>query len=264
MSGPEKFPEVRNGIQGREGRPRTPAARVTSDVVIPVQRESAQLSVTVAPTAALIDAPAAGLAQARALAADHDRTRALDDATHWALRARDGDPAAQAAFVRATQSEVWRFTAALVDPDTADDLPQETYLRAFRALPAFEGRSSARTWLLGIARRACADHLRTVVRRRRLRRPADRSGAHRPPVPRPGRAARRRRPARAGCRPSGGARSCSPSCSACRTRRRRRWRGCRSAPSGPGSPGPAPNWSRRSARRADRLSRPVLRQLGLA
>jgi len=91
-----------------------------------------------------------------------------DPATEWALAARGGDPAAQAAFVRLTQVEVWRFTAALVDPDTADDLTQETYLRAFRALPTFEGRSSARTWLLGIARRTCADHLRTVVRRRRL------------------------------------------------------------------------------------------------
>nr|WP_208602225.1 sigma-70 family RNA polymerase sigma factor [Micromonospora eburnea] len=84
------------------------------------------------------------------------------------MAAREGDPAAQAAFVRATQVEVWRFVAALIDPDSADDLTQETYLRAFRALPGFEGRSSARTWLLGIARRACADHLRTVVRRRRL------------------------------------------------------------------------------------------------
>ncbi|MEU4471312.1 sigma-70 family RNA polymerase sigma factor [Micromonospora sp. NPDC023888] len=95
-----------------------------------------------------------------------DATR--DPATEWALSARDGDPSAQAAFVRLTQIEVWRFAAALVDPDSADDLTQETYLRAFRALPAFEGRSSARTWLLGIARRACADHLRTVIRRRRL------------------------------------------------------------------------------------------------
>ncbi|PZG00168.1 sigma-70 family RNA polymerase sigma factor [Micromonospora deserti] len=93
---------------------------------------------------------------------------AHEPATEWALAARHGDPVAQAAFVRLTQAEVWRFAAALVDPDSADDLAQETYLRAFRALPAFEGRSSARTWLLGIARRACADHLRTVVRRRRL------------------------------------------------------------------------------------------------
>lgn len=91
-----------------------------------------------------------------------------DETTALALAARDGDRAAQAAFVRATQAEIWRFTAALVDPGTADDLTQETFLRAFRALDTFEGRSSVRTWLLGIARRACADHLRTVVRRRRL------------------------------------------------------------------------------------------------
>ncbi|GAB3072917.1 sigma-70 family RNA polymerase sigma factor [Micromonospora schwarzwaldensis] len=93
---------------------------------------------------------------------------ARETVTDWALAARDGDPDARAAFVRATQAEVWRFAAALVDPDSADDLTQETYLRALRALPGFEGRSTARTWLLGIARRACADHLRAVVRRRRL------------------------------------------------------------------------------------------------
>jgi RNA polymerase sigma-70 factor, ECF subfamily len=91
-----------------------------------------------------------------------------DPITDLALSAREGDVTAQAAFVRATQAEVWRFTAALVDPGSADDLTQETYLRAFRALGGFEGRSSVRTWLLGIARRTCADHLRAVVRRRRL------------------------------------------------------------------------------------------------
>jgi RNA polymerase sigma-70 factor, ECF subfamily len=91
-----------------------------------------------------------------------------DPTTELALRARAGEAAAEAALVRATQAEVWRFTAALVDPGAADDLTQETYLRAFRALGGFEGRSSVRTWLLGIARRTCADHLRGVVRRRRL------------------------------------------------------------------------------------------------
>jgi RNA polymerase sigma-70 factor, ECF subfamily len=96
------------------------------------------------------------------------RENGLDPTTELALRARRGDSAAQAAFVRATQTEVWRFAAALVDPGAADDLTQETYLRAFQALAAFEGRSTVRTWLLGIARRACADHLRAVVRRRRL------------------------------------------------------------------------------------------------
>lgn len=91
-----------------------------------------------------------------------------DDVTEWAVRAGHGDAVATAAFVRATQPDVWRFCASLVDRNAADDLTQETYLRAFRALPSFAARSSARTWLLGIARRTCADHLRSVVRRRRL------------------------------------------------------------------------------------------------
>ncbi len=85
-----------------------------------------------------------------------------------AVAAAAGDPAAQAAFVRATQADVWRLAAVLVDRDAADDLTQETYLRALRALPAFEGRAAVRTWLLSIARRTCADHLRATVRRRRL------------------------------------------------------------------------------------------------
>lgn len=95
-----------------------------------------------------------------------------DEATDWALRARSGDPVAAAAFVRATQAEVWRFCASLVDGAAADDLTQETYLRAFRALPSFEGRSGVRTWLFGIARRTCADHLRAAVRSRTLLRRA--------------------------------------------------------------------------------------------
>jgi len=108
-----------------------------------------------------------------------------DATTQLALAARRGDAAAQAAFVRATQSDVWRLTAALVDPGSADDLTQETYLRAFKALPAFEGRSSVRTWLLGIARRTCADHLRAVTRRRRLDARLAAQARTEPPAPDP-------------------------------------------------------------------------------
>lgn len=93
---------------------------------------------------------------------------AHDPATVAALAAATGNPDAQRTFVRLTQPEVWRFVAGLVDPGSADDLTQETYLRAFRSLSGFEARASARTWLLGIARRACADHIRTLQRRRRF------------------------------------------------------------------------------------------------
>ena len=83
----------------------------------------------------------------------------------WARDAADGDPLAAAALVRATQTDVWRLCAALGDRQSADDLTQETYLRAFGSLHRFAGRSSLRTWLLAIARRVCADALRTRRRR---------------------------------------------------------------------------------------------------
>ncbi len=92
-----------------------------------------------------------------------------DDArtTALALAAGAGDRAALAAFVRATQRDVYRFLAHLCERGEAEDLPQETYLRALRSLPGFAGRSSARTWLLAIARRVAADQVRRTVARPR-------------------------------------------------------------------------------------------------
>ena len=90
----------------------------------------------------------------------------MDDLERLAAAAVDGDPLAAAALVRATQSDVWRLCAALGDRQSADDLTQETYLRAFGSLHRFEGRSSLRTWLLSIARRVCADAVRSRRRRR--------------------------------------------------------------------------------------------------
>ena len=47
----------------------------------------------------------------------------------------------------------------------AEDLVQETYLRAWRAYDRFEGRSSLRTWLHSIATRACLTALEGRSRR---------------------------------------------------------------------------------------------------
>jgi RNA polymerase sigma-70 factor (ECF subfamily) len=63
---------------------------------------------------------------------------------------------------------VWRLCSQLVSREQADDVTQEVYLRAWRALPNFRGDSSSRTWLLSIARRTCADAVRELRRRRRL------------------------------------------------------------------------------------------------
>lgn len=77
-----------------------------------------------------------------------------------------GDRTALAAFVSESQIHVWRFCAYLGRGEDVADLVQETYARALRALPRFEGRSSARAWLLAIARRVCADAVRSARRRR--------------------------------------------------------------------------------------------------
>jgi RNA polymerase sigma-70 factor, ECF subfamily len=96
----------------------------------------------------------------------------FDEVTSAALRARRGDAAAAAVFVRSTQRDVWRLCAHLIDRASADDLTQETYARAFGSLHRYAGRSSARTWLLAIARHVCADAIRTAVRSRSLPPPA--------------------------------------------------------------------------------------------
>ena len=92
----------------------------------------------------------------------------VDDLTALALAAADGDRVSLAALVRRTQPEVWRVCARLSDQGEADDLTQEVYLRAIPALAHFRGDSSARTWLLQIARHVCADNVRRRSRRRAL------------------------------------------------------------------------------------------------
>jgi RNA polymerase sigma-70 factor, ECF subfamily len=100
----------------------------------------------------------------------------VDALTELLLAARDGDRLAFGAFVRRTQGDVWALAGHLVAPAVAEDVAQDAYLRAWRALPRYRGDAPARLWLLAIVRRTCADAVRTRVRRRRLER-------HAPPRP---------------------------------------------------------------------------------
>ncbi len=80
--------------------------------------------------------------------------------TQLALKAGRGDRQALDEFIGATHKDVWRLLAHLSSPDTADDLTQETFLRVLGALPRFAARSSARTWILSLARRTWVDNIR--------------------------------------------------------------------------------------------------------
>ncbi|KKD06813.1 sigma-70 family RNA polymerase sigma factor [Streptomyces sp. WM6386] len=101
---------------------------------------------------------------------NHDAAMSMDESiTAWALAARGGDADAVEHFVRALHLDVTRYVAHLCgDPQAADDLAQDTFLRALGSLHRFEGRSSARAWLLAIARRAVIDSYRYASARPRL------------------------------------------------------------------------------------------------
>jgi RNA polymerase sigma-70 factor (ECF subfamily) len=92
----------------------------------------------------------------------------VDELSSLAIAAGRGDRGALARFVGETQGDVWRLCAHLVDPAAADDLTQDTYLRAIPALRRFRADAPARTWLLAIARRACAAEIGVRSRDRRL------------------------------------------------------------------------------------------------
>lgn len=53
-----------------------------------------------------------------------------------------------------------------VDTPSVDDVVQEIFLVVHRRLPEFEGRSSIKTWVFGIALRVVRDHRRTIRRKR--------------------------------------------------------------------------------------------------
>ena len=73
--------------------------------------------------------------------------------------ARDGDSDAIEALVRCYQTRIFNFTRALTASDAdAEDLTQETFIRAFRAIGRFRGDSSFKNWLYQIATNAARTH----------------------------------------------------------------------------------------------------------
>jgi RNA polymerase sigma-70 factor (ECF subfamily) len=78
-----------------------------------------------------------------------------------------GDEAACAELVRLHSrvigTIIWRATG---NEGVVEDLAQETFLRAFRALPLFVGDAKLSTWLCTIAHRVAIDHVRKTARQR--------------------------------------------------------------------------------------------------
>jgi len=76
-------------------------------------------------------------------------------------RARVGDHRAFAAIVDRYDRQLRALAYRLLgDRDRMDDVLQEAYVKAFRALPGFRGDAALSTWLHRIVYNACLDDLR--------------------------------------------------------------------------------------------------------
>jgi RNA polymerase sigma-70 factor (ECF subfamily) len=65
---------------------------------------------------------------------------------------KSGDRSAFASFVDQYSEQIFRIALKFTgDSNDAEDVLQETFIKAMRALPSFEGRSSLSTWLYRIA-----------------------------------------------------------------------------------------------------------------
>ncbi|MFO1228508.1 RNA polymerase sigma factor [Roseateles sp.] len=75
------------------------------------------------------------------------------DEARLVARAAAGDRSAFAALVQAHQGYLRKLMARVCrgDQGRADDLAQEAFIRAWRALPGFRGEARFRTWLTRLA-----------------------------------------------------------------------------------------------------------------
>ena len=89
----------------------------------------------------------------------------MDENLDLSLEAlRSGDREAFAHMVDAYSALIFRLALHMLrDPQEAEDVLQETFLNAYRALPGFEGRSSIHTWLYRIATNQSLMRLRKVA-----------------------------------------------------------------------------------------------------
>ena len=104
---------------------------------------------------------------------DEQRTAAIDPDRAAVEDARAGDGGAFEALVLRYQARIVNYASAIVhDAGAAEDVAQETFVRAWRGLGRFRGESAFKTWLYRIATNVARTHL---DRRGRQARIGDRS-----------------------------------------------------------------------------------------
>jgi len=93
-----------------------------------------------------------------------DRDEPLDSTLIQRWKA--GDERAATALVERHAGALARYVSSMGERDAAEEVVQDTFVRAFSSLDTFRGDSSLRTWLFTIARRLVVDRRRAMRRRK--------------------------------------------------------------------------------------------------
>lgn len=82
-------------------------------------------------------------------------------------RLKNGDNRAADVLIEKHKNALFAFIVRMLgDHDTAEDVFQETWIRAIRSIRSFRGTSKFSTWLFSIAMNRCRDVLRSRGRRK--------------------------------------------------------------------------------------------------
>ncbi len=82
------------------------------------------------------------------------------------LRCQSNDAAAFNEIVARYQNKVYNYICRMIGAGVdAEDLAQETFVRAYTNIHSFQSRASLNTWLFRIATNICIDHARRGKRR---------------------------------------------------------------------------------------------------
>ncbi|MCX8007052.1 MAG: sigma-70 family RNA polymerase sigma factor [Coriobacteriia bacterium] len=93
-----------------------------------------------------------------------DRTGVTED-SQLVASAAAGDERAFEALVRAHIDAVYGHALRFFgDPQAAEDATQEVFVKVYRSLPGFDGRSAFSTWLFRVTRNVCLDMVRAQKR----------------------------------------------------------------------------------------------------
>ncbi len=94
----------------------------------------------------------------------------VDRSALLVARSREGCHQAYAELIDRYRDRIYRFCLGWTgDPEDAEELCQDVFVRAYSALPRYQGEDYFSAWLFRIARNRCHDHHRSRAQRNKSR-----------------------------------------------------------------------------------------------